>query len=334
MKNLLAEAMARVIVEGLTVHSAQMEKLTRELEVVIIQAAQASDETITIETLFAGQHLNGPAFADLRKILRNPGLKPEATISELRRAEGYFIRAHDEYIAKYSDDRANALRWAELRLAIARLFYDEMIRSLPTASRAHARPKAERSTSVVGFEIDAFSSDEQKALRQAILDREDAIRQLEAIIRRGDATSDTTHLICSYLRDPNKIDKVNRWLTAELSKAHFADAKIENGMQTLAAVVEPLSLAVPAPTIGSDDENFWPPFRETIRDDAVSAHELVAWLKAGPQHLRLLYVRTPEGLVRLRKAPRMQPIIRMFARAIDHPDVQEQLAAICSDYGI
>lgn len=29
MKNLLAEAMARVIVEGLTAHSAQMEKLTR-----------------------------------------------------------------------------------------------------------------------------------------------------------------------------------------------------------------------------------------------------------------------------------------------------------------
>ena len=117
MKNLLAEAIARVIAEGLTAHSAQIEKLTRELEVAIIQAAQASGKIVTIETMFAGQDLNGPAFADLRKTLRNPGLKPEATISELRRAEGYFIRAHDEYIAKYSDDRANALRWAELRLA-------------------------------------------------------------------------------------------------------------------------------------------------------------------------------------------------------------------------
>lgn len=87
MKNLLAEAMARVIVEGLTAHSAQIEKLTRELEVAIIQAAQASGKPVTIETMFAGQDLNGPAFADLRKTLRNPGLKPEATISELRRAE-------------------------------------------------------------------------------------------------------------------------------------------------------------------------------------------------------------------------------------------------------
>lgn len=334
MKNLLAEAMARVITTGLTAHSAQMEKLARELEVVITQAARASDETVTIESLFAGQPLNGPAFAELRKILRNPGLKPEATISELRRSEAYFIRAHDNYVAGYSDERAIELRWAELRLAIARLFYDEMIRSLPTTSRVQARPKAERAKSIIGFAMDAFSADEQKALRQAILDREDAIRQLETIIRRGDASSDNTHLICSYLRDPNKIDKVNRWLTAELSKAHVADAKIENAMQTLAAVAEPLSSAVPAPTIRSDDENFWPPVRETMRDDAVAAQELVAWLKAGPQHLRLLYVRTPEGLVRLRKAPRMQPIIRMFARAIDHPDVQEQLAAICSDYGL
>ena len=334
MKNLLAEAMARAIAKGLTAHCTQMGKLARELEVAITQAARASDETITIESLFAGQHLNGPAFADLRKILRNPGLKPEATISELRRAEGYFIRAHDEYIAKYSDDRANALRWAELRLAIARLFYDEMIRSLPTASRAQARPTAERSTSVVGFEMDAFSADEQKALRQAILDREDAIRQLETIIRRGDATSDTTHLICSYLRDPNKIEQVNRWLTVELSKAHVADAKVENETPTLAAVAEPLSLAVPAPTIGKEDEKFWPPIQDARRDDAVAASELVAWLRAGPQNLRRLYVRTPEGNVRLREAPRLPPIVRMFARAVDHPDVQEQLAAICSDYGI
>lgn len=334
MKNLLAEAMARVIVEGLTAHSAQIEKLTRELEVAIIQAAQASGKPVTIETMFAGQDLNGPAFADLRKTLRNPGLKPEATISELRRAEGYFIRAHDEYIAKYSDDRANALRWAELRLAIARLFYDEMIRSLPPASRAQARPKAERSTSVIGFEMDAFSADEQKALRQAIRDREDAIRQLEAIIRRGDASSDNTHLICSYLRDPNKIEKVNRWLTAELSKAHVADAKIENDMQVLAAVVEPLSLAVPAPPFGSDDRTFWPPMQQPRREDAVTARELVTWLKEGPQKLRRLYVRTPDGQVRLREAPRLPPIARMFERAVDHPDVQEQLAAICSDYGI
>lgn len=334
MKNLLAEAMARVIAEGLTAHCTQMEKLARELEAAITQAARASDETVTIETLFAGQHLNGPAFAELRKILRNPGLKPEATISELRRAEGYFIRAHDEYIAKYSDDRANALRWAELRLAIARRFYDEMIRSLPTASRPQARPKAERSTSVIGFEMDAFSADEQKALRQAILDREDAIRQLEAIIRRGGASSDTTHLICSYLRDPNKIDKVNRWLTAELNKTHVADAKIEKDMQTLAAVVEPLSLAVTAPAIARDDRRFWPPMQQPRREDAVTARELVTWLKEGPQKLRHLYVRRPDGQVRLREAPRSAPIARMFERAVDHPDVQEQLAVICSDYGI
>jgi len=334
MKNLLAEAMARVIVEGLTAHSAKIEKLTRELEVAIIQAAQASGKPVTIETMFAGQDLNGPAFADLRKTLRNPGLKPEATISELRRSEAYFIRAYDNYVAGYSDQRAIELRWAELRLAIARLFYDDMIRSVPAKPRTQARPKAERSTSVIGFEMDAFSADEQKALRQAIRDREDAIRQLEAIIRRGDASSDNTHLICSYLRDPNKIEKVNRWLTAELSKAHVADAKIENDMQVLAAVVEPLSLAVPAPPFGSDDRTFWPPMQQPRREDAVTARELVTWLKEGPQKLRRLYVRTPDGQVRLREAPRLPPIARMFERAVDHPDVQEQLAAICSDYGI
>lgn len=330
MKNLLAEAMARVIVEGLTAHSAQIEKLTRELEVAIIQAAQASGKPVTIETMFAGQDLNGPAFADLRKTLRNPGLKPEATISELRRAEGYFIRAHDEYIAKYSDDRANALRWAELRLAIARLFYDEMIRSLPTASRAQARPKAERSTSVIGFEMDAFSADEQKALRQAIRDREDAIRQLEAIIRRGDASSDNTHLICSYLRDPNKIEKVNRWLTAEQSKAHHSNPEPENDVQPMAAVAEPLQMDTPPTRNGQDNEKLWPPRREAPRTDPVVAQKLVEWLRVGPNKIRKLYARSSAGDIRLNARPDAPSVAGMFETAVDHPLVQNELSAICA----
>ncbi|MGQ2936684.1 hypothetical protein [Sphingopyxis sp.] len=48
MKNLLAEAIARVIAEGLTAHCTQIEKLERELEAAITQAARASDETVTI----------------------------------------------------------------------------------------------------------------------------------------------------------------------------------------------------------------------------------------------------------------------------------------------
>jgi hypothetical protein len=330
MKNLLAEAMARVIVEGLTAHSAQMEKLTRELEVAIIQAAQASGKPVTIETMFAGQDLNGPAFADLRKTLRNPGLKPEATISELRRAEGYFIRAHDEYIAKYSDDRANALRWAELRLAIARLFYDEMIRSLPTASRPQARPKAERSTSVIGFEMDAFSADEQEALRQAISNREDAIRQLETIIRRGDATSDTTHLICSYLRDPNKIEQVNRWLTAEQSKAHHSNPEPENDVQPMAAVAEPLHMDTPPTRNGQDNEKLWPPRREAPRTDPLVAQKLVEWLRAGPNKIRKLYARSSAGDIRLNARPDAPSVAGMFETAVDHPLVQNELSAICA----
>ncbi|MGB6185417.1 MAG: hypothetical protein WBF65_09900 [Sphingopyxis granuli] len=333
MKNLLAEAMARVIVEGLTAHSAHMEKLTRELEFAIIQAAQASGKPVTIETLFAGQHLNGPAFADLRKILRNPGLKPEATISELRRAEGYFIRAHDEYIAKYSDDRANALRWAELRLAIARLSYDEMIRSLPTASRPQARPKAERSTSVIGFEMDAFSADEQKALRQAILDREDAIRQLETIIRRGDATSDTTHLICSYLRDPNKIEQVNRWLTAEQSKARTGISEIDADTKPVAHMAQPSSVGAIVADVAMDD-GWWPPRLETPRAKPDAAHKLIGWLKGGPIKLLPLYVRTAAGDIRLRERPRSTPIASLFEGALDHPQVQEELAAICAEHGV
>lgn len=333
MKNLLAEAMARVIVEGLTAHSAQMEKLTRELEVAIIQAAQASGKPVTIETMFAGQDLNGPAFADLRKTLRSPGLKPEATISELRRAEGYFIRAHDEYIAKYSDDRANALRWAELRLAIALLFYDDMIRSLPTKPRDQARPKAERSTSVIGFEMDAFSADEQKALRQAILDREDAIRQLEAIIRMGDSSSDNTHLICSYLRDPNKIEKVNRWLTAEQRKSHHSNADPENDVQPMAAVADPLQMDT-SPTPIVEDERLWPPRREALRTDPVVAQQLVEWLRAGPNKIRKLYARSPTGDIRLNNRPDSRWLAGLFEAAVDHPLAQEELAAICAKYGV
>ena len=303
MKNLLAEAMARVIVEGLTAHSAQIEKLTRELEVAIIQAAQASGKPVTIETMFAGQDLNGPAFADLRKIVRNSGLKLEATISELRRSEAYFIRAYDNYVAGYSDQRAIELRWAELRLAIARLFYDDMIRSVPAKPRTQARPKAERSTSVIGFEMDAFSADEQKALRQAILDREDAIRQLEAIIRRGDASSDNTHLICSYLRDPNKIEKVNRWLTAEQRKSHHSNPDPENDVQPMAAVADPLQMDTSPTPIGEDDEKLWPPRREALRTDPVVAQQLVEWLRAGPNKIRKLYARSPTGDIRLNNRP-------------------------------
>lgn len=330
MKNLLAEAMARVIVEGLTAHSAQMEKLTRELEVAIIQAAQASGKIVTIETMFAGQYLNGPAFADLRKTLRNPGLKLEATISELRRSEAYFIRAYDNYVAGYSDQRAIELRWAELRLAIARLFYDDMIRSVPAKPRTQARPKAERSTSVIGFEMDAFSADEQKALRQAIRNREEAIRQLETIIRRGGATSDTTHLICSYLRDPNKIEQVNRWLTAEQRKAHHNNPEPEDDVQPMAAVAEPLQMDTPPSRNGQDNEKLWPPRREAPRTDPVVAQRLVEWLRAGPNKIRKLYARSSTGDIRLNARPDAPSVAGMFETAVDHPLVQNELSAICA----
>jgi hypothetical protein len=331
MKNLLAEAMARVISRGLTSHSTQMEELTRELEAAIQRTARKSYEPLTIETLFTTQNLNGPAFAELRKTLRNPGLKLEATISELRRSEAYFIRAHDNYVAGYSDQRAIELRWAELRLAIARLFYDDyMVRSLPPKPRAQARPKAERSTSVAEFEMGAFSADEQKALRQAISNREDAIRQLETIIRRGDATSDTTHLICSYLRDPNKIEQVNRWLTAEQSKAHHSNPEPENDVQPMAAVAEPLQMDTPPTRNGQDNEKLWPPRREAPRTDPVVAQKLVEWLRAGPNKIRKLYARSSAGDIRLNARPDAPSVAGMFETAVDHPLVQNELSAICA----
>ena len=207
-------AIAAHLVSGLRDANARVEEIEAKVTAEVAKLPASRRGALTTDAIFANAALAIPSSSDLRTMTSNPAFKIEPSISQLRRAEAAYIEAHDAYLKEASDRHIEEMRWAHARLAIARQLFDGLVAALPPAKRATAtaHPTKSASKAVKYLRLAAFSDEEQKALRLAVVDRQAAITQIDRIIMEGRASGKDLRMIHAYLVDPSTADAVMGWL--------------------------------------------------------------------------------------------------------------------------
>lgn len=205
-------AIAAHLLSGLHDANARVDQIEAKVVSEIAKLPAARRGSLTTDAIFANAALATPSSSNLRTMTNNPAFKIEPAISQLRRAEAAYIEAHDAYLKEPSDRHVEEMRWALERLAIARKFFAGLIAALPPAKRVEAHLVKPASKAVAPLQLASFSTEEQHALRLAILDRPAAIAHIDRIIAEGRASGKNLRIIHAYLIDPTAADAVTQWL--------------------------------------------------------------------------------------------------------------------------
>lgn len=322
-----ARPIAELMVAALNQHRDRLSKIDSDLQNAIIAAGEAG-KSLTVETLFTVPSIASATADDLRRIRENPALHAEPIVSQARRAQAAFVRAHDDYLGGHSDIKFVELHWAELRLRITQDRYNTLIHAHPTTPRAPkltAGGKAVREPRLANF-----SPAEQDAIKQYIANPDEACAKLETIIKSGLASGDEVRSLFASMLDPNKQELINRWLTHELreefSGAPKPLAEPEPDAPGTRSSKPALGVELQPVDTTKQQSSRWPT-GSTLRQDGQAADDLLRALEKPPPSMVELFV--AEGAtIRLKTAPKATVWQQRFAAAIDHPDVQRRMRAL------
>lgn len=329
-----AHAIADVVVAGLLEQQVGIEAISDELRKAILKLGEPQSATLTIDTVFTAASIPGAVADGLRRMRKHPGLKVEAIISELRRAESYFIKAHDSYLAGYTDRGYMEMRWAAYRLEVVRAFYSGLVQALPAKVAATVRSVPKDKGSIKSMRFADFTGEEQAALKGFVHDEARAIQQLEMIITSGRASGKQTSLLIAYLSDLSKRTEVNNWIKAQL-RVSF-DAAEAGASRGTAADQESHPALVTHPEVRPEQDlppassepprvSVWPVREGRSFREPRAAAQLKEWLSIRGSAIRDLLLDEGNGRISLKEPPRAKPVRDMFEAAIDDLAVQNEL---------
>lgn len=285
------QSLAQIILKGLRQVQQRNDQLESDVAAEVAKLPPAAQASLTSDAIFANAALLAPSTQDLRTMTRNPGFKIEPAISELRRAESCYIRAHDAYLADKSGAGLDEMRWAFARLQIARQFYEGLVTSLPTAKRQPdpSRPVTKTSAAIKRIKLSDFDGESQHALRQAIVDPAKAVAQIDLIIQGGNAPRGL-RLLHAYLIDPKKVALVTAWLVNEIEAGRVVSAESLEIVDDNAATEARMAPIAPQPVAATERSTHCPVINE--EDEAATEPAILqaintidAWLRDMPRFL-------------------------------------------------
>lgn len=323
-----AAPIADLIIEALKADRDRCDAIDKEIR----DAIDAAGEAITLESLFTEPSLPGKRAAALHRLRGNAALYDEPPISQLRRGQANFVRAHDEYVKGYSDRGYTNVRMAALRLRVAQDQFKGLVHAEPAEKKVLKHGPVGDKTKVM--RLTEFSTNEQAAIRVFLSDPEKATKLLGGIIERRETSGSKVYSLYAYMLDETQTEAINKWLTAEVKRTFEPASNAEQPMPRPSAVA---SQSIPSPSIAAsgvsvtareDSFNYWPPNDGGRQANSNDLSELQSRLSDLPLGLRNMLVQDADGHIWLTEAPKASSWKIRFERAIHHPEVQQALCAL------
>lgn len=331
----VTEAIVDYILAGLKASESRAIAIEDRVRAAITKLPEGEQSGMSVGTLLGGNIGSARLSKELRAMMASPGFKVEPVISELRRAEAGYIASHDAYLAdQHNGLRIDEMRWAHARLQIARQCYDAMIASRPKEARSIAdRPKVRSEKAVATFRLANFSEEEQKALRQAAVDKKHAIAMLDDIIRLGRQSGRQIRLIHAWLVDSDNTGQFDRWLTDELALARSSasDAQYDDASSDLANAGEN-SRYIPHEDV-SHGTSALAPEDELSQDALVDDDQVkqdIETVRSFCAQMRWAIKRTANGVYDVQRLDRRKDVTTAFDRVRHLPEMQSILQKLAS----